>query len=51
MIETSERTPLGMFDRQGLGDHPAHRGADDVGALDAEVVHQPDRVVGHVAQR
>ena len=32
----SERTRLGVSQRQLLGDDPAHRCADDVGALDAE---------------
>ena len=36
---------------EGLGDHAAHRYADDVGALDPEVVEQADRVVGHVGER
>ena len=34
-----------------LGDHRAHRGAGDVGAIDAERVDEADRVVGHVAKR
>ena len=33
-----------------LGDHPAHRDADDVRAVDAEVVEHADAVVGHVAE-
>jgi hypothetical protein len=33
-----------------LGDHPAHRRADDVCGLDAEAVEQPGGVVGHVLQ-
>ena len=40
-----------VADGQRLGDHPAHRDADDVGPLDAEVVEQPGGVVGHVAER
>ncbi len=43
--------PLRALDRHGLGDHPAHRRADDVGPVDAEVVEQADGVVGHVRQR
>ena len=39
-----------MTDRDLLGDHPAHRGADDVGALDAEVVQEPDGVGCHVRE-
>ena len=39
-----------MVDRDQLGDHAAHRGADDMGALDAERVHESDSVVGHVVQ-
>ena len=42
---------LGMLDGERLGDHPAHRGAGDVRALDPEVVEQPGRVVGHVGER
>ena len=42
--------PLGVLDRRRLGDHPAHRGADEVGGLELEVVEQPDRVGRHVAQ-
>ncbi len=36
--------PLRALDRDGLGDHAAHRGADQVRRLDPEMVHQPDRV-------
>ena len=50
-IETSERTRSGCSIASGLGDHPAHRGADHVGGVDPEVVHQADRVGGHVAQQ
>jgi hypothetical protein len=34
-----------------LGDHPAHRRADDVGSLDTEVVEHGDGVAGHVGQQ
>ena len=40
-----------MAGRQHLRDHAAHRRADDMGALDAEVVQQALHVVGHVDQR
>jgi hypothetical protein len=40
-----------MLDRHRLHDHAAHRRADDVRLLDAEVVEQTDRIVAHVAQR
>ena len=43
--------PVGVLDRQRLDDHPAHRRADDVRLVDAEVVEQADRVSGHVGQR
>ena len=43
--------PSGMVDRHQLGDHAAHRGADNVGAADAERVHEADRIVGHVIER
>ena len=33
-----------------LGDHPAHRGADDVRGREAEAVEQAGGVVGHVVQ-
>ena len=51
MIEHSDSTRSGMPIGERLGDHPAHRGADDVGGVDPEVVEQPDRVVGHVVER
>ena len=40
-----------MIDRDALGDHPPHRGADHVGALDPEGVEQADRVGGPWASR
>ena len=40
-----------MVEAQVLGDHPAHRRAHDVRALDSQVVEQPDRVVREVTQR
>ena len=40
-----------MLDRHRLGDHPAHRRADQVCAVEAERAHQPDGVAGHVGQR
>ena len=48
MIDTSEQHPVGVVDGERLRDHAAHRGAGDVRLLDAEVVEEPDRVVGHV---
>ena len=51
IIEASDSTRSGCLDRHRLGDHPAHRGADHVGALDAEVVEQADGVGGHVGQQ
>jgi hypothetical protein len=33
-----------------LGDHPAHRGADEVDAVQAEGVEQPHRVAGQVGE-
>ena len=50
MIEVSERTRSGRRAAMRLGDHAAHRDADDVGALDAELVEQAGAVVGHVGQ-
>src|SRR5262249_17790276 len=35
----------------GLGDHAPHRGADDVGLLDARRVQQADSIPGHVTDR
>ena len=43
--------PPRVLDGHRLGDHPAHRRADDVGGVDAEVVEQPDGVGRHVAER
>ncbi len=40
-----------MGQRELLRDHPAHRDADDVGALDLEPVEQADRVGGKVGDR
>jgi hypothetical protein len=51
MIETIERRRSECSIASGLRDHPPHRGADDVGGVDAEVVHQADRVGGHVAEQ
>ena len=42
--------PLRVLDGDGLGDHPAHRRADDVGGVDAERVEEADAVGGHVGQ-
>jgi hypothetical protein len=42
--------PLRAMDRHRLGDHPAHRGADQVGRLDTEVVHESGRIDRHVIQ-
>ena len=35
-----------MTRRRNGADHPAERGADDVGGLDLQVIQQRDRVVG-----
>ncbi len=51
MIEVSERTRSGQWIADFLRDHAAHRRADDMGARDAERVHQPDRVGGHVLEQ
>ncbi len=40
-----------MLDRQRLADHAAHGSADNVCRVDAEVVEQSHRVVGHVGQQ
>ncbi|MCY1225217.1 hypothetical protein D9M72_374070 [compost metagenome] len=40
-----------MAQRDLLADGAAHRGADDVGAIDAQRIEQADRIVGHVGQR
>ena len=39
-----------MIGGHQLGNHPAHRGADDVGAVDAERGQQRRRVGGHVGE-
>ena len=49
MIDVRLATLAGVADGQRLADHPAHRHADDVGPVDAEVVEQAGGVVGHVA--
>ena len=41
----------GVPDGERLGDHPAHRGADDVGPVDLERVEEGGRIVGHVVDR
>ena len=43
--------PLGPQQRHRLHDHAAHRDADDVRGLEAEVVQQAEGVVGHVVER
>jgi len=43
--------PLGMGERQLLGDHPAKAGADQAGTLDAGMVQDRQDVVGHHAGR
>jgi hypothetical protein len=40
-----------MLDRDRLGDHPSHRGTDDVGAVQPERVEQADGVRRHVGKR
>ena len=42
---------IGMPCGERLGDHPAHRDAGDMGALDAEMVEQADRVERHIGER
>ena len=39
-----------MIGRDKLGDHAAHGGADDMGALDAERVEHASRVICHVVE-
>jgi hypothetical protein len=39
-----------MIDGDQLGDHPAHRGADDVRGADPKVIEQTNRVGGHLIQ-
>ncbi len=39
-----------MAGGDGLGDHAAHRDADDMGALEPQRVHQPDRVERHIGE-
>ena len=51
MIEHRLSTPLGVVDRQLLGDHPAHRDADDVRGADAEVVEQRHGIGRHVGEQ
>ena len=43
--------PLRVTDGHRLGDHPAHRDAGHVRALDAEVVEQAEAVARHVVQQ
>ena len=43
--------PIGVADREGLGDHPAHRRPDHVGAVDVERGEQRGGVVGEVGHR
>ena len=49
--ERQRAHPLGVLEREDLGDRPAHRRADDVGGLDAGVVEHGDGVVGHLLER
>src|SRR5262249_53915068 len=42
---------LRVIRRHNLGDHAAHRGADDVSLLDAQGVEQADGIPGHVTDR
>ena len=51
MIEVRLSRRSGMPDGDGLRDHAAHRGSDDVGPRDAERGHQRDRVVRHLGER
>jgi hypothetical protein len=41
MIEVSERTTSGYWAASALGDHPAHRDADDVHGSQLERADQP----------
>ena len=50
-IEISERAFSRMIERHELRDHPAHRGARDMRAFDAERVEQPRRIRRHVVER
>ena len=50
MIDVSVRTRPGMMRGDGLGDHAAHRDADEVRVAVAERVEQTDGVAGHVAE-
>jgi len=49
--EHQSANPLGVPKRQLLGDHSAHRHADDMDSLDAERVQQARSVVGHLLDR
>ena len=51
MIETRLRTCSGWSGRERLGDHPAHRDADEVRGPELERVDQAGGVVGHVVER
>ena len=42
---------LGVAGGERLGDHPAHRGADDVRRREVELAQQAGGVLGHVGQR
>ena len=46
--ERERADPLGGGQRDVLGDRPAHRDAEQVEALEAELVGEPERVGGHV---
>ena len=50
MIEVRCGDPLGVLGSDLLADHAAHRDANEVGALDLEVLDQPDGVGGHVVE-
>ena len=40
-----------MLGGEGLGDHPAHRGADHVGGSEAELASSPPASSSHVRER
>ena len=40
-----------MLEGHQLGDHAAHRGADDVRGVDRQMIEQADRIAGHVLER
>jgi len=47
-VQLQREDALGMLEGQFLGDHAAHGGAADMSGPHAQLVHEPDHVVGHV---